>query len=161
MIVSTARSSAAVALRVTLTAVALLLALAASADAKPRVPRVKPAASAPVPRPVAPPASVAPEPVLNLWIDPDTQEMTLEPGPGRVPLALGLAQLNALDTSMDGLTRVTRGTFTSVDLRGRFRPVWVLVVDGAGAARPLCLTSLPPAVAAAAQQLRKEAGHDR
>jgi hypothetical protein len=130
-----------------------------TAGARPRASRAKPAAPA-VATP-APAAAAPAEPVLTVWIDPDTQEMGLDPGPGRVPLGLGLTQLNALNTSMDGLTPVTKDGVTRIDFQGRFQPVWMLVIDRAGQPRPVCLTSLPPAVAAAADALRKEAGHDR
>jgi len=150
-------------LRVTLTACALLLALAAVAHAKPRAPRSKASSAAPAPAASAakPTAASPAEPMLALYVDPDAQEIDLVPGPGRVPLQLGLAQLKALDASSEGLTQVTKDGVTLIDFRGQFQPVWVAVTGKDGHVRPFCLTSLPANVRAAAQQLRREAGHDR
>jgi hypothetical protein len=113
----------------------------------------------------APPASAAPgdgiRRTLTVFIDPDTQDMGLIPGPGRMPLELSLDDLNALDTSADGLTPVTIGDMVVLDLRGRFHPLWVVVAGADGKPRAFCLTNLPASVETAAQALREEAARDR
>lgn len=98
---------------------------------------------------------------LTVFIDPDTQEMDVIPGPGRVPLQLGLRELNALNTSDEGLVPRRIGDMVALDFRGRFNPVWVLVIPSDHKPRAFCLTSLPPSVEAAAQAVREEASHDR
>ena len=58
----------------------------------------------------AQPGGAAIQRSLTVFIDLDTQEMDVIPGPGRVPLQLGLRELNALNaansqTDRDGATR--------------------------------------------------------
>lgn len=106
-------------------------------------------------------ATPAIERTLTVFVDPDSYEMDVLPGPGRVPLTLSLNELNALDMSSEDLTAVVADGVTLIDFRGRFRPVWVAVQTPDGAMRPLCLTTLPASVQAAAQAVREEARRDR
>jgi hypothetical protein len=78
-----------------------------------------------------------------------------------MPLELSLDDLNALNTSADGLTPVTIGDMVVLDLQGRFHPVWFVVADADGKPRAFCLTHLPASVETAAQAVREEAARDR
>jgi hypothetical protein len=98
---------------------------------------------------------------LTVFVDPDTHDLDVIPGPGRVALELSLDDLNALDTSADGLTPTVIGDMVMLDLRGRYRPVWVVVAGADGTPHAFCLAGLPASVEAAAQAVREEASRDR
>jgi len=92
---------------------------------------------------------------LTVYIDTRTLEMNVTPGAGRAALQLTPDILESLNTSSEGLVPTTRNGITSVDLRGRFQPVWFVVKGADGKAYPFCLTSLPAPVEAAAKAIRE------
>jgi len=110
----------------------------------------------------ATPARATPK-SLTVYVDRKTLELDLTPGAGRAALELTPDILEALNTSSDGLQATTRNGITSVDLRGRFEPVWFVVKGADGKPHPFCLTSLPAPVEAAAKVVREanEALHGR
>jgi hypothetical protein len=130
-------------------------ALDASALASPPEPPDKEAAkeavAAATVKPLAPGS-------LMVHVDPKTLKLSLEPTAKTVPLEFSAGILNALNTTFDGLTPVKKGDATRWDLQGRYQGVWFVVTDAEGKARPFCVTSLPPDVAAAAEALRQKKG---
>jgi hypothetical protein len=90
---------------------------------------------------------------LVVHVDTKTFQVSLTASPNSVPLRLNPEILNALDTSVEGLTPVTANGDTILDLEGRFQGVWFAVTDSDGQTGAFCLTSLPPSISAAARAI--------
>ena len=105
----------------------------------------------------APAMKLAPGSLL-VHVDTKTMEMGLQAGEKTVPLELTADVLEKLNTSTEGLKLETKDGVTSAHLMGRFQGVWIAVRGSDGRIKPVCLTSLPPTVEAAAHALRQSKG---